>query len=660
MKKVDKVFLTLLILLAFASVVMYGCTDADILTKKTKMPRFESGEDLIEAFKEAREPSFLEKIGGVIGGSRMIATTTDMAMEESSGFDSTAAASGDYSETNIQVEGVDEADIIKTDGEYIYTLSQGNLVIVKAYPANEAEILSTTKIQDFSPRELFIHKNKLLVFGNVNYMFEDRVGELLNERYYPRYVQAMSVKLYDISDRTEPELLRTVDFEGGYLTSRKIKDEVYFVVTSYPRFYRENPVCEEILPKYRESRSNAKPTSIESFSPVTKCTDVGYIEPLQAVNFITVASISMSDEDKEVNKEVIVGSGGNVYASKENLYVAQTVFPRYDGIVGELAKNYVQKTVVTKFGLDDGEIEFIGSGEVKGFILNQFSMDEYNSHFRIATTTRGSWSREGSESANHLYVLDEDLDVVGKLEDLAPGESIYSVRFMGKRGYVVTFKKVDPLFVIDLSDPKDPEVLGKLKIPGYSNYMHPYDETHIIGIGKEAVEAESFDGRPADFAWYQGMKMAIFDVSDVNNPVEMHKEVIGDRGTDSNVLYDHKAFLFDKEKELLVIPITLAEIKGERTSDNQHGDYTFQGAYVYGINLRDGFELRGRVTHYEDDEVFKKSGYYFRGDRQIKRSLYISDVLYTLSDKILMMNDLSDLDTLNILEFEGIKNKILE
>ena len=154
---------------------------------------------------------------------------------------------------------------------------------------------------------------------------------------------------------------------------------------------------------------------------------------------------------------------------------------------GELAKDFTERTVITKFGLDDGEVEFLGTGDVKGHILNQFSMDEYDEHFRIATTSGNFWQ---GDSANNVYVLDPDLEVVGELEDLAPGEKIYSVRFMGEKGYVVTFKKIDPLFVIDLSDHENPSVLGKLKIPGYSDYLHPYDENHIIGIGKETVEAE--------------------------------------------------------------------------------------------------------------------------------------------------------------------------
>jgi hypothetical protein len=248
------------------------------------------------------------------------------------------------------------------------------------------------------------------------------------------------------------------------------------------------------------------------------------------------------------------------------------------------------------------------------------------------------------------------MERAGGIEDIAPGESIYSARFMGDRCYLVTFKKIDPFFVIDMSNPMSPRILGKLKIPGYSDYLHPYDENHIIGIGKETVAADD-DGSPwgGDFAWYQGVKMAVFDVTDVANPVEMHKAVIGDRGTDSEVLRDHKAFLFDRTMNLLVLPITLAEIKEKENAEKwSHGDFVYQGAYVYQLTLDGGFDLRGRITHYDDDEAFIKSGYYW-GDQgyNVRRSLYIGDVLYTISNQKIKANALIDLADLAELEFGG-------
>jgi len=220
---------------------------------------------------------------------------------------------------------------------------------------------------------------------------------------------------------------------------------------------------------------------------------------------------------------------------------------------------------------------------------------------------------------------------------------------MGDKGYIVTFKKTDPLFVLDLSDPTNPTILGKLKIPGYSDYLHPIDENHLIGLGKDTVESTY-----GDFAWYQGIKMAIFDVSDVNNPIELHKIIIGDRGTDSYALHDHKAFLYDKEKELLVIPVTLAEISDEQKQETEsefmrspsYGEYTFQGAMVYNVSLENGFSERGRITHVTKEDELKR-GYYYGDQYSVKRAFYISDNLYTFSASMLKASNLNSLNEIS-------------
>ena len=207
-----------------------------------------------------------------------------------------------------------------------------------------------------------------------------------------------------------------------------------------------------------------------------------------------------------------------------------------------------------------------------------------------------------------------------------------------------------PLFVIDLRDPYSPKVLGELKVTGYSGYLHPYDENHIIGIGKEAAEAVE-----GDFAWYQGVKIALFDVSDVENPKEVAKYEIGDRGTDSEILRDHKALLFDKSKGLLVLPILLAEIDQSKypyPDPSAYGEYVWQGAYVFDISLEEGFQLKGRISHYENDNALWQEGYYFWGPESVQRSLYIGDVLYTISQAKIKMNSLENLDYLNEVELQ--------
>jgi len=270
-------------------------------------------------------------------------------------------------------------------------------------------------------------------------------------------------------------------------------------------------------------------------------------------------------------------------------------------------------------------------------------MDEYEGYFRIATTT-GHIARffEQATSINNVYVLDMNLKIKGKIENLAPGERIYSARFMGKRGYLVTFKKVDPLFVLSLEDPANPSILGKLKIPGYSDYLHPYDDSHLIGIGKNTVEAEE-----GDFAWYQGIKISMFDVSDVANPKEVANLSIGDRGTDSPVLRDHKALLFDKKLNLLAIPVLLAKINESKYPQgippNAYGEYVWQGLYVININ-ENSITQKGKITHIENTADLIKAGYYFSSEYSVERSLYIDNVLYTISAKKMKMNSLTDLN----------------
>jgi uncharacterized secreted protein with C-terminal beta-propeller domain len=269
---------------------------------------------------------------------------------------------------------------------------------------------------------------------------------------------------------------------------------------------------------------------------------------------------------------------------------------------------------------------------------------------------------EGSQTSNNIYILDDTLQQISKIENIAPGESIYAARFLGDRAYLVTFVQVDPLFTIDLSDPYNPRILGELKIPGYSEYLHPYDETHIIGIGKEVDPSIGADLVHTPGAIYYtailGLKIALFDVSDIEHPVEQAKIVIGDRGTDSPALYDHKAFLFDREKQLLVIPVSLYEItqdvkdryiESEGTED-LWGEFTFQGAYVYHLSPENGFEYQGRITHQTSEQMQHSEDYYWywgTSSTDITRTMFIGDVLYTVSDSMVKMNNLQDLSELS-------------
>ncbi len=512
----------------------------------------------------------------------------------------------DYSQTNIQVLGVDEADIVKSDGEFIYVVSGNKVFIIDAGP-EDARILSTIEV-DETPTGIFINGSKFVILGST------------------------FVKVFDISNKENPVLKRNISFDGSYFGSRMIGDYVYVIINSpavtcsYSYDYGEN-----YYHWRREVRITLPEISLNGEAETVQASEIYYFDtPDYPYEFTTIMSINTRNDDEEAKREVFLMSAAqDLFVSSNNIYITY-------------ASSETESTVIHKISIADGEIEYKSQGGVPGCVLNQFSMDEYQGYFRIATTTGEVWRSGNGTARNHIYVLNEDLNIVGRLEGLAPGERIYSARFMGNRAYLVTFKKVDPLFVIDLADPTNPRSLGELEIPGYSDYLHPYDETHIIGVGKDTYDMGSF-------AWYQGVKIALFDVSDPQNPVEISKYVIGDRGTDSYALSDHKAFLFRKSKNLLVIPILLAEINEEQYyGPSTYGEYTWQGAYVFNISLTNGLVLKGGITHLEDNVRLGWDWDY--SSNSIKRSLYIDNVLYTISDGMVKMNDLTDLSEINSIE----------
>ncbi len=599
----------------------------------------------------------------------------------------------EYSETNVQVEGVDEADIVKTDGNYIYVLSQNKVSIIDAYPAEDAEIVSTIEFES-APQELFINGDRLIVFGQSSRYYDYypepvkglavdmEIGEEPVTRGY-RHVPHAFMMVYDVEAREDPELEKNVTLEGYYYDSRMIGDYVYMIASKDAN--RNDPAI-PVIYEDGESRS------------ACSCGDVGYFG-IKDSSYRFTTILSLNTQSGEISSDVyLMGYAQNLYVSRDNIYITSMkrmsytkyremmieqviksfvpldVALKLDEVMNSDMKDYekwqeveeimqdyfnrltpeekemlmtegeekmeeferkmakeMEKTVIHKIGIKESEISYRGKGEVPGYALNQFSMDEHDGYFRIATTT-GSWR---SENYNHLYVLDSDLEISGKLEDLAEGERIKSARFIGDRCYLVTFVQIDPLFVIDLSDPEDPEVLGELKVSGYSSYLHPYDEDHLIGIGKETEEGK---WGPIE----TGVKLALFDVSDVSEPEEVSKYVIGGGWAYTPVMDDHKAFLFDRDRNLLVIP---AQISGRTL-----GFYTtWQGAYVFDLTLEEGFELRGTVSHEETkEESEEEEDYYYKyrtgWENYVKRSFYIDDVLYTVSQRLVKMNELDDLE----------------
>ena len=711
-KSKNIIMLVGILVILLLMITIFPLTQPKLTNQDGELKKFSSLQELNDFLKQTQtQPNYRTTLDSVSPMANVQKSSTGAEAGGSSG------SSVDYSGTNVQVQGVDEADIVKNDDKYIYVASSGKVSIIEAYPANTAKILTELDVNG-TVHEIFINDNKLIVFGSENY-YGGYYGEVMPLEgkvassiaiFPPIYYSPQSfIKVYNIQDKENPELEKEIVYDGDYYDSRMIDDYVY-VIANQPINYND----EVVMPVVKNDDEDVKIIA----------EDIYYFDmPYYDYRLTTIFALNLDNLDLNKNS-FLTGYSQNIFVSKDNIYLTtQKYIPQsgYDdleeeiireGLIPlvdestaqeiisilnknnglwekqqeiqevlalyynklsssekeELLKDYderaseiraefqkeFEKTIIHKISVNNNEIEYKAKGEVPGRTLNQFSMDEYQGNFRIATTTGDTWS---GNSLNHVYVLDEGMSIIGKLEDLARTEQIFSVRFIEDRAYLVTFKNIDPLFVIDLSNPENPKVLGELKIPGYSNYLHPYDSTHIIGIGKDAIDVNG------NFALYQGVKLALFDVSDVSNPKEISKFNIGDRGTDPQALYEHKAFLFDREKELLVIPISLNEVNAADYPNgipaNAYGELTFQGAYVLSLNLEDGFELKGKITHLTDEEMakFGQERYYYPNyGSEITRSLYIDNVLYTISSKYVKANSLDNLQEITKLKLPFEEN----
>lgn len=618
---------------------------SDWISKLSYLPVVGTRDKLISLLQEAEKNGTL-RYGGVMlkGKLEMDVGTTQNVTAATNGTNNEKSAApaaeqpadsgaGDYSTTNVQVQGVDEGDIVKTDGNYIYQVNKQRVVIVKASPAKSMKVMSSINYTDKNlvPQEIYLQGNRLVVIASsqANFPLYKEADGVKKEIYPSRRLMRNSTKamIYDMTDKGNVKLIREVELEGGYVSSRKIGTSLYLVANDYVDYYSIQNGETNATPTYMDSRLNVGTVNVGYNS-------IRYFPGAVDPNYMMVAGINIEGLDA-ANVTTYLGAGQNIYASTENLYVAVTNYSRANS-----DNTYDESTQLYKFAMKDAQLTYLCKGTVPGTVLNQFSMDENGTMFRIATTKGNTWATDENISKNALYILDSMLSITGKVDDMAPGEKIYSVRFMGDRAYVVTFKTVDPLFVVDLKDPTKPAVLGALKIPGFSDYLHPYDDTHIIGFGKDTVEIKGQ-------AYYLGLKIALFDVTDVNNPIQKFSEMIGDRGTDSELLTNHKALLFSREKNLLAFPVTLMEQKdtsGKTEKDQlQYGQFTFQGAYVYNLDLKTGFKLKGRITHLSGEDYLKAGNNWYGSDKNVQRIIYIGDKLYTLSNGMIKANAIADL-----------------
>ncbi len=513
-------------------------------------------------------------------GSNYLETRKETVLEELDSKSTDLASS-----TNVQVQNVDEGDGIKVDNKYIYYLSKQRLIILNAESEESSEKIAEINFEEknFYPVEIYIEKDRLAVLGNdtsgdVTKTVSTEDKDLKCYAYGPSDSKSGSI-IYDISDRKNPKEIRKVMVKGIYTSSksRMIDGKIYFVATQHigPVQRKLEELNEDdYKPKYVDTLKGEEEQCI-GFDKIYN------IEEGSDSDYLMLVGIDLNS-DKEADIQTFLGTGGTIYASEKNMYIATNEY-EYDEDYNETDR----KVKILKFELKDGKFVYKAQGEVNGQVENQFSMDEKDDNFRIATIT---------SEANNLYILNDKLEEIGRIDGLAQGERIYSVRYMGDKAYVVTFKQTDPFWVIDLSDVKNPKVLGEVKLPGYSTYLHPYDETHVIGFGYgDETQRE--------------LKLVMFDVSDFTNPKVLFKIAVGDKYTYSELLYNHKVAIFSKEKNIIAFPITSSA--GKKVNSR---------AVIYGIDLDNGFVLKGEIGEVIDNY-----------EKQVRRIVYVNNNYYVLS-----------------------------
>ncbi len=575
---------------------------------------------------------------------------TDTMVEEDTATSSDITTGGtkkDYSKTNIQVEGVDEADILKTDGDYIYSISENKVIITNVEDSSKPIIESTIYNENNIPSDLLLYKNKLVIISaEIN---DNIVRGNSSYRYYDN--KNTIVEVYDLKDKTNPKLLKKIELQEPYYTTRCINGKLYIFSKGY---LREKD--KKISIDYKEDNTTKK----------INTNNIYYLKD-HFENYQTLIAELDLNNIKDIKLSSYLIDISNTYISKNNIYLLDEdysngrislksifglkgVFGLIDAIDND-DYSYKSKTKIYKFNIDNKKgVTYLTNTTIEGSTINQYSLDEYNDNIRIALETN---------DGTRIAILDKNLKLLGETEKLEENERMYASRFIGDKAYLVTYKNTDPLFVIDLKDPKHPKVLGELKIPGYSTYLHPYDENHLIGIGmdtKEVINRDSNGNVTNSWATITGMKMCLFDVTDINHPKEIDKTVIGDSRTVSAILTNPKALLFSKEKQLLAIPVNNYQedfsvketdsYEEEIENFTQKDNYISEGYFVYHIDLK-GFKLKGVINHEKDT-----TPRYYYYPSKLLRGLYIEDNLYTVSESEIKINKLEDLKEISNLKLK--------
>lgn len=527
----------------------------------------ETAESYKEVYKYAKR---YEYYGGgddaVDTGTEM--TTSDSMTEAADGAsEDTKTSSAEYSDTNVRQEGVDEGDVVKTDGRYLFTLAENRNKIAVIDTQNGLAKAGEIRMGEYEYIcEFYIRDGKAIVI-----LRKDWYSEADMEEFYYFQHGSTTVRTYDLQDISQPELIGEVTQSGDYSSSR-ISGEYLYLFSQYYISEMEKDIPETFIPVIAEKTIPEE--------------DIYLPEEDSACMYELVTAIHLENPGEVADSKAILGKGGELYVSGQNIYWYETEWE--SGWSGKAMTN------IRKLSYQDGRIEAVAQGEIPGYINDSFSIDEYNGYLRIVTT---------NEDTNGVYVLNEKMETVGTIEGLAQDERVYSARFFGDTGYFVTFRETDPLFSVDLSDPQNPQIVGELKIPGFSEYLHPYGENQLLGIGMAADEETGIT---------DGVKLSMFDISD-RTDVKENNVFVMENVYSTDVFYNYKAVVIDSEKNLIGF------------SGYTEGGETY---FVFSYDAENGFVCRLQ-------EMVNGNSY------AETRGVYIGDVLYIVKGNIIEAYDLN-------------------
>lgn len=565
----------------------------------------ERGNDSYKAVYEAMQQvtSHTQKYGmDTVAGAASAETKEDIAPAdggqangETAGNTNTESGTkeNDYGATNIQVSGVDEADIVKNDGNNLYILSQNPYgtgeSLISVVRLSDQKLLSQLKVTSGEyqqVQEMYVRESRLVLVGEKAVTEDSTLVNWDNT--------GTKAEIYEIDAQGNLQQLRSFEQEGSYITSRMADGNLYLVSSKQLYFTRRiyQSDMENLVPKKLDSLAGEVPVPIAS-----DCIAIAeYPENL----FTVISALSITEDKPADTKSILGASGTTVYCSSENLYLL-SYKSGWDSDTAALMK----------YALSGASVTYVAETQVPGYVNDQFSLDESGGYLRVAVTQRKTGGNE-----NFLYIYDENLQLAGKTEGLAKDESIKSVRYIGDMAYMVTFRQTDPLFAIDVSDPANPKVLGELKIPGFSTYLHPMDEETLIGIGFDTDETGNVT---------TGLKISLFGVTDPMNPVELAKLTLsGD--CYSEAAYNHKAVTWIAQDGLLLLPVSSAG----RTQVQGQALPVTERAYALALSVSkdQGIRIKGIV---QDTKNSESTNWMEDSQRAILRITYAGDTLYTVS-----------------------------